>query len=143
MKHADQQKMASHKKFKHSSATRPANEIQWPAGVQLVPGPETVLSGKKRRPNDQPFVLQSIICHAILQATDDIILKMNWPEENRRVVYGKELILKACQDDKIIRTYDVVHEVKQRIKVDPEFTKGLSDLVSSMFYISCHLTIFT
>jgi len=67
----------------------------------------------------------------------------NWPEENCHVVYGKELILKACHDVKIIHTYDVVHEVKWHIKVDPEFTKGLSDLVSSMFYISCHLTIFT
>ncbi len=143
MKRADQQQIASHVESKQSSATHLTDDIQWPAGVQLVP--ETAPSGKKRKLNSQPFVLQGVIRHAISQATDDIILKTNWPEENRRVVYGKELILKACRDNKIIRTYDVVHEVKRRIKVDPKFTKGLSDLVSIMFYISMlfKLTIFT
>jgi hypothetical protein len=139
VKHADQQQIASHMKFKQSSATRPADDVLWPVGVQLIP--ETVPSGKKRKLNSQPFVLQGVIRHAISQAMDDIILKKNWPEENRRVVYGKELILKACQDEKIIHTYNIVHEVKRRIKVDPGFTKGLSDLVSSMFYVSMPFTL--
>ena len=97
VKHANQQKT--------KSKPLPTNDIQWPAEAQLVP--ETMPSGKKRKLNSQPFVLQGVIRHAISQATDDIILKTNWPEENRRVVYGKELILKACRDDKIIRTYDI------------------------------------
>ena len=78
---------------------------------------------------EQPFVLQSIIRHAITQATDDVLLRKNWPEENNRSTYGKERLLKACRD-KIIRTYDVIAEVKTRIKKDPDFMKGLSDLVS-------------
>lgn len=75
------------------------------------------------------WVLQSIIRHAITQATDDVLLRKNWPEENNRSTYGKERLLKACRD-KIIRTYDVIAEVKTRIKKDPDFMKGLSDLVS-------------
>ena len=76
--------------------------------------------------------MQAIIHHAIEEAADDILLKINWPEENNRLRYGKCLILKACLDDNILGTYTeaLIEEVKQRIKTDSEFTKGLCDLVS-------------
>jgi hypothetical protein len=89
-----------------------------------------VAKGAKRKLMEQPFVLQAVIRHAITQATDDVLLRKNWPEENNHSAYGKERLLKACRDKKIIRTYDVIAEVKTHIKKDPDFMKGLSDLVS-------------
>jgi len=59
---------------------------------------------------------------------------MNWPEEGNRNVYGKTLILKACEDVEIRATYKIVDEVKKRVKTDIEFTKGLCDLVSPSRY---------
>jgi len=105
-----------------------ATDSEWPDEVQLKPN--TVAKGAKRKHLEQPFVLQAIIRHAITQATDDVLLRKNWPEENNRSAYGKERLLKACRDKNIIHTYDVIEEVKTRIKKDPGFMKGLSDLVS-------------
>jgi hypothetical protein len=85
---------------------------------------------KKHKLTNQSSVLQALIRHAIAQATDDIFLMKNWPEENNRNSYGKELILKACRDHGIVRTYSVVPEVKKHVKTNPDFTKGLCDLVS-------------
>jgi hypothetical protein len=98
------------------------------AEVQLKPN--VVAKGAKHKLMEQPFALQAIIRHAITQATDDVLLRKNWPEENNRSAYGKERLLKACRDKNIIHTYDVIAEVKTRIKKDPDFMKGLSDLVS-------------
>ena len=104
------------------------SDSEWSAEVQLKPN--VVAKGTKRKLMEQPFVLQAIIRHAITQATDDVLLRKNWPEENNRSAYGKEQLLKACRDKNIIHTYDVIDETKTRIKKDPEFMKGLSDLVS-------------
>ena len=87
---------------------------------------------------EQPFVLQAIIRHAIIQATDNILLRKNWPEENNCSTYPKERLLKACQDKNIMHTYDVIAEVKTHIKQDPNFMKGLSDLVSlAILHVVC------
>jgi len=94
--------------------------------VQLVP----IKANKKRKLTDQSSVLQALIRYAIAQATDDIFLQKNWPEENNQNSYGKELILKACRDPGIVRTYHIVPEVKKCVKTNPDFTKGLCDLVS-------------
>jgi hypothetical protein len=91
--------------------------------------PIAVSKGTKRKLKEQSFVLQAIIRHAIEQATDHVLLKKNWPEENNRTMYGKELLLNGCQDGDITHTYDTAAEVKLRIKIDHDFAKGLSDLV--------------
>jgi len=95
--------------------------------------PKKLLPGKKRRLREQPVIIQVLVRHAISQATDDIILKTNWPEESNRNVYGKTLILKACEDVEIRGTYKIVDEVKKRVQTDIEFTKGLCDLVSPIY----------
>ena len=101
--------------------------------------PKKVPSGKKRKLTDQPSVLQAVIRYAITQATDDVILRNNWPEDNNRNLYGKELVLKGCHDAEIVCTYDMVGEVKRRVKTDPGFTKGLCDLVSSILDLDFNL----
>jgi hypothetical protein len=85
--------------------------------------------GTKRKLKEQTFVLQAVIRYAIEQATYSILLKQTWPEENSRIAYGKELVLKGCRNKDIIGTYDTVDEVKLRIKTDRDFMKGLSELV--------------
>jgi len=104
------------------------SDSEWSAEVQLKPN--VVAKGTKRKLMEQPFVLQAIVRYAIAQATDDILLRKNWPEENNHSAYGKKQLLKACRDKNIIHMYDVIDEMKTRIKKDPEFMKGLSDLVS-------------
>jgi len=101
--------------------------IHWPAEVQIVP--RTVPAGTKRKLKEQPHVIQAIVHHSIAQATDEIILERNWPEADNRNVYAKALLLKACKDVDIRNTYDIAHEVRRRIKVDPYFTKALCNLV--------------
>jgi len=101
-----------------------------------------VAKGAKRKLMEQPFTLQAIIHHAITQATNDVLLRKNWLEENNHSTYGKEQLLKACRDKNIIHTYDVVAEVKTRIKKDPEFMKGLSNLVSRViFHETCMIDL--
>ena len=85
-----------------------------------------VSKGTKHKLKEQS---QAVICHAIEQATDHILLKKNWPEENNRTAYGKKLVLNGCRDGDIICTYDTAYKVKLCIKTDRNFMKGLSDLV--------------
>ena len=105
-----------------------ASNSEWSAEVQLKPN--VVAKGTKHKLMEQPFILQAIVRHAIAQATDNILLRKNWPEENNYSAYGKERLLKACRDKNIIHMYDVIDETKTCIKKDPKFMKGLSDLVS-------------
>jgi len=106
--------------------------IDWSPEVQLEPIAGS--KGTKRKLTEQSFVLQAIVRHAIEQATAHVLLKKNWPEENNHTAYGKELLLKACRDKDITGTYGVVDEVKQCIKTDHDFMKGLGDLVRLTFF---------
>ncbi len=82
--------------IKHLLAAAHAN---WSSEVQLEP--IAVSKGTNNKLTEQPFILQAIIRHGIDQATDHILLRKNWPEENNWTTYNKELVLKGCQDKDI------------------------------------------
>jgi len=44
---------------------------------------------------------------------------------SRPTAVALTLILKACGDPGIVRTYHIVPEVKKCVKTNPDFTKGL------------------
>jgi len=91
------------------------------------------LSRQKHSLKAQSKGIQEIIRFAIELASEDVILRMAWPEENSRNTYGHQLILKACHDSDLLRSYPSLKEVKRRIKHEPKFLKGISDLVG--FYV--------
>ncbi|KAF9533673.1 hypothetical protein CPB83DRAFT_890139 [Crepidotus variabilis] len=107
-----------------SSQSTPA---QWSADVQIKPA--VVRSDKKRKLTDQTFDIQAIVRHAIEKATAEILLRNNWPEENNCNVFSQTLLLNACRDTDIKNTYEVIGEVKKRIRADAPFTKAVCDLV--------------
>lgn len=121
-----------HKKCKLSTHNPPPESVPWSDGTRLVP--EDGLSGKKRSLKAQPKGIQEIIRFAIEAASKDVILRSAWPEENSRNTYGHQLILKACHNSDLLHSYPSLKEVKQRIKREPKFSKGISDLVGYYVY---------
>lgn len=87
---------------------------------------------KKLKLREQSALLQDVLHSAIDQATADVILVTNWPEENTRLVYGKRLLLTAARDDAVIGDYDQdqVQNLKHVIKEDVHATQLMVNLVS-------------
>ncbi|KAF9528453.1 hypothetical protein CPB83DRAFT_894241 [Crepidotus variabilis] len=114
----------------HQSAALSSAKVMhnsWSDDVQLVP--LILPTTKKRQLKQQSPLIQNIIRHSIDLATEEIILKDNWPEEGKQIAYGKELALKACDNVEICTAYDAVMELKKRLQMDKNFTKGLCEII--------------
>jgi hypothetical protein len=72
------------KKCKLSTHNSPPETVPWSDGARLVP--EDGLSAKKHSLKAQPKGIQEIIHFAIEMASEDVVLRMAWPEEKLKFV---------------------------------------------------------
>lgn len=84
---------------------------------------------------EQKPIIQAVIREAIDRATEDVVFRKAWPEENARTTYGRDLLMAACRDQSLQSTYNREHldELRGILKKDTNVAKLMGNTVRGRF----------
>lgn len=106
------------------SKTTPPKPLS--AAIQVVRNGST-----KLRLREQTPIIQAVIREAINRATEDVVLRKAWPEENARTTYGRDLLMAACRNQALRSSFnrDHLEELRGVLKGDSNIAKVMGNTV--------------